>query len=115
MGSTCTCGESSSVSSEAGAQGDDATGGGAAPDAAVTLALDASLELGAEAAEAARLKLQLSVEEWLAWEQRKDDLMEERARIRETLKQKFEAFCENPPSAGMRGGSKAVPRLAAAY
>jgi len=119
MGSTCmgsTCAACSS--SEAGANGDDAAAGGSAPvDAAVQLALDASLELGAEAAEAARAKLQLSVEEWLAWEQRKDALMEERQRIREQLKQRFEEFCERTGVGGygnMRG-SKAVPRWAAAY
>jgi len=50
--------------------------------------------MGAEAAEAARLKLQLSVEEWLKWEQQKDDLLEERQRIREQLKLRFEEFCE---------------------
>jgi hypothetical protein len=98
MGSTCmgsTCAACSS--SEAGANGDDAAAGGSAPvDAAVQLALDASLELGAEAAEAARAKLQLSVEEWLAWEQRKDALMEERQRIREQLKQRTRA--PRPPT-----------------
>ena len=50
--------------------------------------------VGAEAAEAARLKLQLSVEEWRSWEQRKGALLEERQRIREQLKQRFEEFCE---------------------
>jgi len=56
--------------------------------------VDASAGGAAEAAEAARLKLQLSVEEWLAWEQKKEDLLEERQRIREQLKQRFEEFCE---------------------
>ena len=51
-------------------------------------------DLGAEEAEQARLKLQLSVEEWSNWEQQKDDLLEERQRMREQLKQRFEEFCE---------------------
>ena len=51
-------------------------------------------DLGAEEAEQARLKLQLSVEEWSDWEQQKDDLLEERQRMREQLKQRFEEFCE---------------------
>ena len=108
MGSTCAQCEATSTTGEG-----DATGGSGAPvDAAVALALDAE-ELGAEAAEAARLKLQLSDEEWRAWEARKDNLHAERQRIREQLKQRFEEFCENPRSA-LRSG-KPVQRLAAAY
>lgn len=60
---------------------------------------------GAEAAEAARLKLQLSVEEWVAWEQKKANLMEERQRIREQLKQKFEEFCERSGVGMLQGSS----------
>jgi hypothetical protein len=65
------------------------------------------------------LKLQLSTEEWMLWEQRKEDLLEERQRIREQLKQRFEEFCERNavgPFSGSflpsRGGGK---RLATAY
>jgi hypothetical protein len=72
------------------------------------------------AAEAARLKLQLSNEEWNAWEQRKDHLMAERQRIREQLKQRFEEFCERNGVGPWNGtsygkGAKTALRWAAAF
>ena len=97
MGSTCSCTVASTASgeSQSGAEAGDDGETGSPVDAAVQLALDASAEIaGSEAAEAARLKLQLSTEEWMLWEQRKEDLLEERQRIREQLKQRFEEFCE---------------------
>ena len=88
-----------------------------AVDVAAQLALDAvDSSLGAEAAEAARLKLQLSTEEWMDWESRKDVMMEERMKIREQLKQKFEEFCERSFGAGIARGIKgSISRFAAAY
>ena len=53
-------------------------------------------------------------------EQKKEQMHEERQRIRETLKLKFEEFCEKNGVGGLTGlgaamrGSKAVPRWAAA-
>ena len=74
QGSTC-----GSVSGAAEEGRED--GGAASPvDAAVQLALDASAS-GAEAEEEARLKLQLSAQEWEAWEQKKEDLLEQRQRL----------------------------------
>jgi len=125
MGSTCTCTGASSASSEGGSAAAEGGAGAESPvEAAVQLALDASVELGSEAAEAARLKLQLSTEEWMLWEQRKEDLLEERQRIREQLKQRFEEFCERngvgPWSGGYGSSSKGAKtvgglRAAAAY
>ena len=67
--------------------------GAEATAAAAQLELDVDMSpSGVEAAEAARLKLQLSVEEWHEWERR--NVQEERQRIREQLKQRFEEFCE---------------------
>ena len=125
MGSTCTCTGASSASTEGGGAAAEGGAGADSPlEVAVTLALDASVELGSEAAEAARLKLQLSTEEWMQWEQRKEDLLEERQRIREQLKQRFEEFCERngvgPWSGGYGSSSKGAKtvgglRWAAAY
>ena len=58
------------------------------------VAVKAVAKAAVETEEAAWLKLQLSAEEWTAWEQRKEQLVEERQKIREQLKQKFEEFCE---------------------
>ena len=55
-----------------------------------------------DAVEAARLKLQLSAEEWTQWEQRKAGLLEERQRMREQLKQRFEEFCDSRPQLSAR-------------
>ena len=127
MGSTCSCTVASTASgeSQSGAEAGDDGETGSPVDAAVQLALDASAEIaGSEAAEAARLKLQLSTEEWMLWEQRKEDLLEERQRIREQLKQRFEEFCERngvgPWSGGYGSSSKGAKtvgglRAAAAY
>jgi len=115
MGSTCTCAQS--ASSDAGAEDASAP---AAVDAAVQLQLDASASsVEAETAQAARIKLQLSEQEWQLWEQKKEDLLEERQRMRENLKQRFEEFCERN-GVGPLGGSsyprgKAAVRWATAY
>ena len=98
-GSTCTCADSGGSSTAAaavdgmavdasdgdggGSEGIGGNGNGSAVDAAVQLALEASFETaevsGGEAAEAARVKaLQLSESEWLAWETRKEAMLEER-------------------------------------
>lgn len=119
-GSTC---GNASIGKEDGRE----DGGAASPvDAAVQLALDASAS-GADAEEEARLKLQLSAQEWEAWEQKKEDLLEERQRMREQLKQRFEEFCERngvgPWSGGGSGsygsgsnkGAKTALRLATAF
>ena len=88
------------------------------------LALDASASGDGAEAEAARLKLQLSAQEWEAWEQRKEDLLEERQRMREQLKQRFEEFCERngvgPWHSGSYGsgsskGAKTALRWATAF
>lgn len=107
MGSTCTCtGGASSTSSGAGGEDGREDGGAASPvDAAVQLALDASASGDGAEAEAARLKLQLSAQEWEAWEQKKEDLLEERQRMREQLKQRFEEFCERNGVGPWHGGS----------
>ena len=55
-----------------------------------------------DAVEAARLKLQLSAEEWTQWEQRKAGLLEERQRMREQLKQRFEEFFDSRPQLSAR-------------
>ena len=115
MGSTCTC--SQSASSDTGAEDASAP---AAVDAAVQLQLDASASsVEAETAQEARIKLQLSEQEWQLWEQKKEDLLEERQRMRENLKQRFEEFCERN-GVGPLGGSsyprgKAAVRWATAY
>ena len=120
-GSTCNACAAAAASAESvhgePATGDDADDAGGAADAAVQLALDASEDT--EAAEA-RLKLQLSQEEWQAWEQDKDGLMAQRMRMRDQLKQRFDEFCErngvgsvSDQGPGMRGKT-AVKRLAAA-
>ena len=115
MGSTCAPASASSEMSGAGTTA--AETGENAVDVAAQLALDAvDSSLGAEAAEAARLKLQLSTEEWMDWESRKDVMMEERMKIREQLKQKFEEFCERSFGAGIARGIKgSISRFAAAY
>jgi hypothetical protein len=126
MGSTCTCtGGASSTSSGAGGEDGREDGGATSPvDAAVQLALDASASGDGAEAEAARLKLQLSAQEWEAWEQRKEDLLEERQRMREQLKQRFEEFCERngvgPWHSGSYGsgsskGAKTALRWATAF
>ena len=82
----------------------------------VQLALDTSLEADSEEAEAARLKLQLSAEEWNAWETKKDEKLEERQRMREQVKQRFEALCErNNGIGGHAPLSGRAAKRAAAY
>ena len=101
-GSTCTGSASSTSGGEAAS---------APIDAAVQLQLETTTE--ADAASLA-MQLQLSFEEFAAWVQRKDQLVEERQRIREQLKQRFDEFCERH-GVGPWGGGGATVRWAAAY
>uniref|UniRef100_A0A7S2CP54 Uncharacterized protein n=1 Tax=Haptolina brevifila TaxID=156173 RepID=A0A7S2CP54_9EUKA len=94
MGSTCVAPTCAACATSASAEQTLDDSPSSPVESAVQLQLEVSADMGAEAAEAARLKLQLSVEEWLKWEQQKDDLLEERQRIREQLKLRFEEFCE---------------------
>ena len=71
-------------------------------DRPASLSCTPSSEAANDAVEAARLKLQLSAEEWTQWEQRKAGLLEERQRMREQLKQRFEEFCDSRPQLSAR-------------
>jgi hypothetical protein len=104
MGSTYATGSSSEASSEM-----DPTTGESTVDASQQLHLE-PLEpadlMSAEASDAIRQKLQLSSEEWLQWEQKKDEMLEKRQRMRELLKQRFDEFCERnlPGQTARKGG-----------
>ncbi|KAL1514748.1 hypothetical protein AB1Y20_003835 [Prymnesium parvum] len=51
-------------------------------------------DLAEGASDETRQKLQLSADEWAKLEQKKEEMLEKRQRMRELLKQRFDEFCE---------------------
>jgi len=51
-------------------------------------------DLSEGASDETRQKLQLTADEWATLEQKKEEMLESRQRLREMLKQRFDEFCE---------------------